>query len=327
VVYVILGVLLAGLVLQVRERRQTRRARAEDERQLRVLCHELAEALNGQESAFAQVLEELGTWRGALAIAGVIERQAAPPPPPPPEEPPLPSTKPSQSRKVPAAPRSEPRLVPFEDQIQRAMGRIERHAKVPPEVQARWEQRLRALGDELGLPADDEPTDSQLARVVRELYEAEGDVKDARPAAPPFLEATLASAASPIAVRIAQVTTRPEDADGETTLRREGDRPAALPRPNADDESGDGHDTGEDMTKVFSKDPRAADAQIPGVEVKPATVRPPPHRPPRPLVDPLAGVEPERPTASATRTAEAFRKRTTLPGIAAAPKNDKAGET
>jgi hypothetical protein len=215
--------------------------------------------------------------------------------------------------------------VSFEDQIQRAMRRIERHAKVPPAVQARWEQRLRALGDELGLTADDEPSDSQLTRVVRELYEAEADVKDARPAAPPPLEATLASATSPIAVRIAQAATRPGDADGETTLRRDADRPAALPRPNADDESEDGRDTGEDMTKVFSKDPRAADAQIPGVEVQPATVRPPPHRPPRPIVDPLAGVEPERPTSSATRTAEAFRRRPTLLGIRSAPKNDDKG--
>jgi hypothetical protein len=171
------------------------------------------------------------------------------------------------------SPRSEPRAVPFEDQIQRAMRRIERPTKVPLEVAARWEQRLRALGAELGLPADGEPTDAQLAQVVRELYEAEADVKDAGPIAPPPLEATLASAVSPIAVRIAQTATKPDDADGETTLSRDGDRPAALPRPN-DEDSEDGRDTGEDMTKVFSKKPGEADAQIPGVEVKPANARP-----------------------------------------------------
>jgi hypothetical protein len=277
---------------------------------------------NDQRAALSQLAEEVTSLREALVSSGAVERRAKLPPSPKPSTPPSakqpataddpPSTKPVQSRRVPAAPRSEPRPVPFKDQIQRAMTRIERHAKVPPEVQARWEQRLRALGDELGLPADDDPTDSQLARVVRELYEAEADVKDAHPAAPPTLEATLASATSPIT-----------HGDGET---REGDRPAALPRPNADEESEEGRDTSEDMTKVFSKDPVAADAQIPDEAVKPATVRPPPHRPPHPLVDPLAGVEPERPTASATRTAEAFRRRTTLHGITA-PKNDQGGET
>ena len=118
----------------------------------------------------------------------------------------------------------------LEDQITRAMKRIERQARVPPEVEARWEARLRALGAELGLVADTEPTDAQLDAMIRELYEAEADVKDARPGAlPPPLEATLSSAVSPIG-------------------------------------------------------------------------------------DPLAGVEPERPKSSATRTAEAFRNRPTLPG-------------
>jgi hypothetical protein len=266
-----------------------------DRHRERKASRQLAEDLgNKHYAALAQVLEEVTSLREALLSSGAVERRAKPPDPPSPSRPApdeTPSTKPVQSREVPAAPTSVPRPVP-EDQIQRAMRRIERHAKVPPPVQARWEQRLRALGDELRLTADDEPSDSQLNRVVRELYEAEADVKDARPAAPP-LEATLASATSPI---------------------------ATLPRPNADDESEDGRDTGEDMTKVFSKDPRAADAQIPGVEVKPATAPPPPRRPPHPL----AGVEPERPTASATRTAEAFRKRTTLQGIA--PNDDKGGE-
>ena len=202
----------------------------------------------------------------------------------------------------------------LEDPITRAMKRIERLAKVPPEVEARWEQRLRALGAALGLVPDTEPTDAQLDAMIRELYEAEADVKDARPGAPPpHLEATLASAVSPIAVRIAQAVVKPDDAEGETTLRREGDRPASLPRANADDDSEDGRDTGEDMTKVYSRRPGEADALIPGVEVKPkpATLRPP-HRPPRPIGDPLAGVEPERPKSSATRSAEAFRLRPTL---------------
>jgi hypothetical protein len=301
-------------------------------------------------AALVQLGEEVGALRAALVTSGAAERPAQPPPEPPPSTPPPrtlamerqaatatpaphdepPSTKPSESRPVRKPPGSNARTVPFRDQVARAMARIERHARVSPEVQARWEQRLRALGAALGLPEDGEPTDSQLARVVRELYEAEADVKDAGPAAPPPpLEATLASAASPIAVRIAEATIRPGDADGETTLHREGDRPAALPRPN-DDDPAEGRDTGEDMTRVFSKQPGAADAQIPGVEVKPlpATVRPPPHRPPRPIADPLAGVELERPTSSATRTAEAFRGRSTLPGGVVPPgdEQDTGGE-
>jgi hypothetical protein len=131
---------------------------------------------------------------------------------------------------------------------------------------------------------------------------------DEPPSTKPVRSRTLASAVSPI-----------------------GDRPAALPRQNADDDSEEGRDTSEDMTRVFSKEPGAADAQIPGVEVKPLppTVRPPPHRPPRPIADPLAGALLERPTSSATRTAEAFRGRATLRrGPIAAPgdEQDPGGE-
>jgi hypothetical protein len=151
------------------------------------------------------------------------------------------------------------------------MRRIERQARVPPEVQTRWEQRLRALGAELGLPPEGEPSDTHLATLIRELYEAEADLKDARMNAvppPPPLEATLASALSPVAVRIAQAAVKTDDAEGETTLRREGDRPASLPP--ADDDSDEGRETGEDMTKVWKSKP---------------AVRPP-HRPPRPNLHP-----------------------------------------
>jgi hypothetical protein len=279
------------------------------QRRERVEWGRLAET---QRVALGQVLEELASLRAALVAAGAVERPPRLPPPPsplppaPPQQTPPPaprddppSTKPSQSA---------PRPVPTEDQIQRAMRRIERQARVPPEVQARWERRLRALGAELGLPPEGEPSDTQLATLIRELYEAEADLKDARSAVPhpPPLEATLASAVSPVAVRIAQAAVKSDDAEGEATLRREGDRPASLPPAN--DDADDGRETGDDMTKVWSHRPGDADAAIPGVEVRPATVRPP-HRPPRPIVDRLAGVTPERPKPSAARTAEWFRKR------------------
>ncbi len=239
-------VLVLLLALVIRHQRRERAAR-----------QQLTDA---QSKGFAEVLDELTSLRSALVATGAAERTArllpAPPPAPlpsvarqvvsvtrdddpihtrptveapPPDEPP--STKPSQSREIPARsnPRSALRPVSFEDQITRAMKRLERQVNVPPEV------------------------------------------------------------------------AKPEDAEGETTLRRDGDRPAglALPRANADDE--DDRDTGEDMTKVYSRGPR-------------------------PARDPLAGVEPERPTSSAARTAATFRqKRPTLLGGLVhhdAPKND-----
>jgi hypothetical protein len=271
-----------------------------------------------QRVALGQVLEELASLRAALVASGAVERPPRLPPPPsllpappplspPPQTPPPgpkddpPSTKPS---------RSAPRPVPAEDQIQRAMRRIERQARVPPEIQARWEQRLRALGAELGLPPEGEPSDAQLATLIRELYEAEADLKDAQSSAgSPPLEATLASAVAPVAVRIAQAAVKTDDAEGDATLRREGDRPASLPP--SEDDSEDGRETGEDMTKVWSH--RSFDVRSRPATVRPVTMggtpKPPPHRPPRPIVDPLAGVTPERPKPSAARTVAWFRKR------------------
>jgi hypothetical protein len=226
-----------------------------------VIRHQRRERTAGQQLAdaqskgFAEVLDELTSLRSALVAAGAVGRPPrlppAPLPPlpsvarqivsvtrdddpihtrptveaPPPDEPP--STKPSQSREIPArsSPRSAPRPVSFEDQITRAMKRLERQVNVPPEVEARWVQRLRALGSELGLREDAEPTEAQVEAMIRELYHAEADVKDAHPATGPApVEATLASAASPIAVRIAKAVAKPGDAEGETMLRREGDR-------------------------------------------------------------------------------------------------------
>jgi hypothetical protein len=306
---IVAGLLLGLLVVTVVHRRRER--------------VEWARLADAQRAGIGQVIEELTSLRSALIAVGAAERPPQLPPAPPSARDEPSSTKPSLSRTVPAPLRSEPLSVPVEDAVQRAMRRIERHARVAPEVAARWEQRLRALGDELGLAADAEPTDAQIAEVIRELYEAEADLKDARPAPP--LEATLASAVSPVAVRIAQAMVRADDADGETTLRRDGDRPATLPRPNADGDAEDGRDTGEDMTRVYSRKPGEAGARIPGVEAKPkpSTV-PPPDRPPRPVDDPLAGVEPERPESSAKRTAESFRLRRTLfNGLAGVSESDQ----
>lgn len=313
-----------------------------------------------QRAALGQLAEEVTSLREALAHSGAVAGPAKPPPivpktvplvkrevvtvtrdddpihtrptvesPPPAgeacsaDEPP--PTKPSQSRKIPAsaAPGSAPRPVPFEDQIARAMKRIERQARVPPEVEARWEARLRALGAELGLAENAEPTEAQIDTIVRELYQAEADVKDARDAAPadpqvPAAEATLPSVVAPIAVRIALAARHGPDADGDATLRDERARPTVLPRANVDEDLDvEGRDTAEDMTRVYSRRPGEADAALPGVEVKPKpeTVRPPPHKPPRPLGDPLAGVKPERPTSSPTRTAEEFPVRRARPTL------------
>jgi hypothetical protein len=107
------------------------------------------------------------------------------------EEPP--STKPSMSRRItpsrgaPAAtaPSSSPRPVSFEDQVRRALARMESRIEVRPELEARWFARLRALGAELDISESDGPTEAQIAIVIRELYQAEADSQDARDASAP----------------------------------------------------------------------------------------------------------------------------------------------
>ena len=322
-----------------------------------------------QKALFREVLEELILLRTALVARGAVEAPAKMPPaspkaprpalpsvarqvvpvtrdedpihtrptreaPPPAgevrvveDEPP--STKPSQSREVPA--KSSPRPVSFDDQVRRAMSRLERQVKVPPEVEARWLERLGALGAELGLRPDTEPTDEQIEVMIRELYQAEADIKDARDAppapappsgVPPSAEATLPSTVAPIVVRIAAAARRGPDADGEASLR-------ALPSANADDDPDEGRETGEDLTKVYSRAPGEADAAIPGVEVKPRpTSARPPHRPPLPIGSPLVDAKLERPTSSATRTAEEFpaRRRPTLLGGLGGPRAPQSGD-
>jgi hypothetical protein len=228
--------------------------------------------------------------------------------------------------------------VSFDDQIRRAMARLEGSVWVPPDVEARWHERLRALGAELGLSGDAAPTDEQVEAMICELYQAEADVKDTRDAAPPpeppvpAAEVTLPSAVAPVAVRIAEAAARGPDADGDVTLRDEGARRTVLPRANVD-EDGDGRDTAEELTRVYSRRPGEADLGLPGVEVKPkpSTARPPLPKPPRPRVDPLAGAKLERPTSSSRRTAEEFHARhgrpTLLGGLAGtrAPSGEEEG--
>jgi hypothetical protein len=86
-----------------------------------------------------------------------------------------------------------------------------------------------------------------------------------------------------------------------STLHRRRERAASRSLPKANvDEANDGTEPEEDKTHVFKPAERP-------------TVRPPP-RPPQPIdAEPLAGVPLERPTSSATRTAEAFGRRTTQP--------------
>jgi hypothetical protein len=115
--------------------------------------------------------------------------------------------------------------VSFDDQVGRAVRRLERQVRVPLDVEARWTQRLAALSAELGLGDGADPTDEQVEAMIRELYQAEADVKDARDralageaaqdgVAPPS-EATLPSAVSPVAVWIAEAASRQRDAEGE----------------------------------------------------------------------------------------------------------------
>jgi hypothetical protein len=145
-----------------------------------------------QREVLGRVLGELTSLRSALVARGAVEGAEGPPgvrvpvlppsvedPPAPPapagaalaspasveaaplaveatvEEPP--STKPSQRQETPAAtapPRSAPRSVCFEDQLQRALVHVERRIMLPPDAEARCLKRLRVLGAELGVSND-----------------------------------------------------------------------------------------------------------------------------------------------------------------------------
>jgi hypothetical protein len=192
--------------------------------------------------------------------AGILERSDDAPP-----------TKPSESRTIPAstAPRSLPRPVSFDDQVRRALGRMENRLEVPHELEPRWLARLESLSAELNFRDGDSPTEEQAEIMIRELYQAEADARDEREASPPpAVLQTLLSTTEPTAERIAAAA-RESDMDGEATL-------------------------------LWGGGPVAS---------KPLTGHPPhpPHPPPRRIGDPLAGVAVEVHTSSAPRTAGAFR--------------------
>jgi hypothetical protein len=84
-----------------------------------------------------------------------------------------PSTKPSRRREAPVAtaPQSAARPVGFEDQVGRALARLERQIEVPPDAEARCLERIRARRAKPGLSDNAAPTDEGV------------DEKDARGAA------------------------------------------------------------------------------------------------------------------------------------------------
>jgi hypothetical protein len=64
-----------------------------------------------------------------------------------------------------------------DEKLKSAMARLERTVKVTPAVETRWLERLRTLGDDLGLTGDADPTREQVEAMVRELLQAEADVE------------------------------------------------------------------------------------------------------------------------------------------------------
>jgi hypothetical protein len=298
---VILGLALAlGLYLH-RERKRARR-QAEEQRAL-----------------LAEVLQELVLLRNGLVESGLAERTgrlppqaAAParvksPPPAASAHPPVdplpaaaapapatpalpaphagvgdgpPSTKPSASRR---------RLVPFDEQIRRALVRMENRLVVPPHLEARWLERLRALAAELQIDESEGPTDEQAELMIRELYQADADDRDAR-------DATRGRGVLDTLPSYGAVGLTIADADA---MPLRGD---AAPREDAEVE----RETGEDFTRVLTREPGAADAQIPGLAVvaKPVTGHSP-NPAPRKLRDPLGGGTPNAPTSSPAPSAQA----------------------
>jgi hypothetical protein len=132
--------------------------------------------------------------------------------------------------------------------MRRALARLEHGIHVRPEVEERWLARLWDRRDTLKLSESDEPTEEQVGALVRELWHAEADVKDARSA-----EKTLPSATALISPEVAAALCG-ADAEGEAALLRAGARTDV----DTDDA---GRATWDDVTEFWSAPPDDAHAK------------------------------------------------------------------
>jgi hypothetical protein len=136
-----------------------------------------------QRALLLDVLHHLDALRADLASSGVVASA-------------VPSTEPT----TPASPvpRSRPQVVPFDQQMTRALERFEANIRVPPALEKRWLERLAALRASGELTASAALTDEGFDVMARELFHAEADMKDARDEIGPWLdEITKPSAGTP----------------------------------------------------------------------------------------------------------------------------------
>jgi hypothetical protein len=231
-----------------------------------------------QEAQLGEVLEELVSLHSALVATGAAPRSAQLPPPAPspaPRSPPA-LALPSVERKVVSVTRDD--------------DPIHTRATIEAPAPSGWGESRQRLPEpphaDDAEPPSTKPSPSHAQLRVRASAES-----------------------STIFESKATVRARIEVAEDEREKARARGELPPLPPMAEDDNRPTGEVFGDDeQTRVFSKRPGDADAHIPGVSVrrKPtATVRPPPHAPPRPrserptLFGGMAGAEPRSPSSRA----------------------------
>jgi hypothetical protein len=258
-----------------------------------------------QQARIAEVLEELISLRSALVASGAAERAAKLPPsaheggsrPPPRALPALPSVE----RKVVSVTRDDDPIhtrATIEAPAPDGWGGPP-HASPAPQP---------ASAEDAGPPST-QPSTSRARRCER-----------------------VSTESSPIFESKATVRARIEAAEDEREWARARGELPPLPPMAEDDNRPTGEVFGDDeQTRVFSKRPGDADAHIPGVSVrrKPAaTMRPPPHAPPRPrserptLFDGMLRAPPVAPAAPPAPSSRTSMK--TMPSAVAVAVRDAA---
>ena len=228
-----------------------------------------------QDAQLGAVLEELISLRSALVASGVAERSALFPPP---------------------APSSAPRFLP---------------ALALPSVERKV----------VSVTRDDDPVHT---RATIEAPAPSGwGASRPRLAQPPSADDTeppstkpspshaqprerVSAESSPIFESKATVRARVEAAEDERDKARARGELPPLPHLDEDDNRPTGEVLGDDeQTRVYENRPGDADVRVPSMPVRrwpPATVRPPPHAPPRPrptLFGGMAGADLEAPPSRA----------------------------
>jgi hypothetical protein len=206
-----------------------------------------------------EVLEELVSLRSTLVASGAAERAARLPAP--------------RSVPAPALPSVERKVVSVTRDDDPVHTRTTLEAPAPPG----WGEARQKAPEPASAPADasDDPPSTKPSTKPSTSQSRR------RERAP-----TESAESSPIFETRAALRARIEAAEDERERARARGELAPLPRMDEDDGRPTGEVLGDDeQTRVFSKRSGDADALLPGIRARravPATMRPPPHAPPRP---------------------------------------------